>query len=108
MARAIAFWLSPIGLRNSSARISPGCGLGNSRSAMVVDDFDIGRTSFCPNEADAPLVVDPDAHLPVAIAMQGLQTVAGRNTQVRQRFRLVEQTQLPQGDGLHVGRQAAA
>jgi hypothetical protein len=40
--RASAFWLSPIGRMNSSARISPGCGFGSrSSSVMVVDDPDI-------------------------------------------------------------------
>src|SRR5215216_1251311 len=50
-ARASAVCDRPIGFRNSSSRISPGCGLGSS-SAVVIDDFDIFGASFAPAQAD--------------------------------------------------------
>jgi hypothetical protein len=60
-ARASSFWLSPIGLRKSSSKISPGVGFGKrSASAMSVDDFDMRGASFAPDKANAPLIVDPD------------------------------------------------
>jgi hypothetical protein len=39
IARASAFWLNPMGSRNSIRRIVPGVGLG--MRLVVVDDFDI-------------------------------------------------------------------
>jgi len=43
---------------------------------MVIHNLDFERVSIGPTEADAPLVVDPDAVLPLAIARQSLQTIA--------------------------------
>jgi len=42
---------------------------------MIVDDlYVVGVTSF-PPETDAPLVVDPDTVLTLAIALQSLQAI---------------------------------
>ena len=43
---------------------------------MIVDDFNILRTSIRPNEANAVLVVDSNAVLPGTHPLQGLETVA--------------------------------
>src|SRR5438046_7551692 len=53
MALASAVCDSTIGFRNSSMRISPGCGLG-SRS-VVVDDLDFVGMALSPDETDADL-----------------------------------------------------
>jgi hypothetical protein len=65
MARAKPFWVSPMGSMKSSNSISPGVGFGIR--LVVVDDFDMGRTSVRPEKTDAPLVVDANAVLPRAI-----------------------------------------
>jgi hypothetical protein len=57
---------------------------------MVVDDFDIAGSSVIPDKADAPLVVDPDRMLAVAIRPQSLQPVAGRHAKIAQDTRLIE------------------
>src|SRR5439155_20188797 len=57
MALASAVCDRLMGLRNSSMRISPGCGLG--RRSAVIDDFDLVGMPLSPVEADPPLVVDP-------------------------------------------------
>src|SRR3974390_2309205 len=101
-ARASAVWLRPNGRRNSSRRISPGVGLGSNSRSVVVDDLDIGRTSFPPDEADAPLVIGAYRILSRSFPLQCLEPIAGRNAQIRKRSRLVEQTQLSQRDCLHV------
>src|SRR5271165_3892686 len=69
-ALASADWLRPSGRTNSSRRISPGVGFGNQSASVVVDDFDIGRTSFPPLETDAPLVVDANRILPLPFALE--------------------------------------
>jgi len=46
---------------------------------VVVDDFDVLGVAALPAEADAVLVVDADAVLPLAVARQFLQSVAGRD-----------------------------
>src|SRR5450432_1509272 len=75
-----------MGLRNSSSRISPGCGLrSKSALAVVVDDLDMCRSSFIPYETDSPLVVDSDRMLPLAISPQCLKPIAGRNAKIDQR-----------------------
>jgi hypothetical protein len=48
---------------------------------MVIDDLHPVRAVFRPDQAEAPLVVDPNAMLPLAIALEGLKPVAGRDPQ---------------------------
>src|SRR5262245_2405237 len=106
MARASAVWERPIGFRNSSSRISPGCGLG--RRSVVVDDLDFVGIALSPDEADPPLVVDADRMLTAPIALQGLQPVARRHAKIIETDRVVEKTQFAQSNGLNVAREAAA
>src|SRR6185437_13629408 len=108
-ARARAFWLRPIGLRNSSRRISPGRGLRNSPPlAVVVDDFDMHRSSLMPNETNAPLVIDPDRVLSLPVRLQGFEPIAGRNAQVIEQPGLIQKAKLSQRDILNVRRQSSA
>ena len=53
-----------------------------------------------PPEADAPLIVDPDAMLAGTVALQFLQPVAGRHPQIRQRLGGINSHQLPQHGAL--------
>jgi hypothetical protein len=62
---------------------------------MVIDDFDIRRSSFIPDKADSPLIVDPDRILSNAVASQRLKAISRRNTQISDGPGLVEQTKLP-------------
>lgn len=45
---------------------------------MVVSDLDLLRTDIGPDEADAKLVLDSNAELPLAVTAQPLKTVARR------------------------------
>src|SRR5258708_20002841 len=55
-----------MGLRNSSSRISPGCGLLSSPAlAVVVDDFDIGRSSLISYETHRPPAVSGHVAIPI-------------------------------------------
>lgn len=51
---------------------------------MVVNDLDLPGFTVSPNETDAPLFVDADTALPLAITPQDLQPIAGWYTQVVQ------------------------
>jgi hypothetical protein len=44
---------------------------------VVVDDFDMCRSSFIPYEAYPPLIIDADAVLPMTVAEQRFEAVAG-------------------------------
>jgi len=52
---------------------------------MVVDDFHVVGVALPPHEADAILIIDPDAVLALALAVQRFQPVSGRHTQIIQR-----------------------
>src|SRR5689334_7107511 len=106
MALASAVCDSAIGFRNSSSRISPGCGFG--RRSVVVDDFDFMRIVVSPDKTNPPLFVDADRMLSSPILLQRFQTVAGRHTQIVEPLRVADQTQLSQGDRLNVGRKPPA
>jgi hypothetical protein len=49
---------------------------------MVVCYFNVIGVSAFPVKADSPLIVDPDTVLPLAVALQGLESVARRDFQV--------------------------
>src|SRR5262249_17817461 len=107
MARASAVWLSAAGRRNSSMRISPGCGFG-SRSVVVVDDLDRLRAALRPPEADAALVIDANAPLSRATALEHLEPIARRQPQIVQTPCRIQQAQLAQRSRLDVERQTPA
>jgi hypothetical protein len=46
---------------------------------MIIDDFDLVALPFVPCEADAPLIVDPDAVLTGPLSFQSFQTICGRD-----------------------------
>jgi hypothetical protein len=49
---------------------------------VIVHDFDVIRVTRSPNEADTILIVDPNAVLPLTIAMQSLESVARRHPKI--------------------------
>jgi len=49
---------------------------------MVVCYFNIIGVSVFPEKADSPLIVDPDTVLPLAISLQGFETVARGDPEV--------------------------
>ena len=65
--------------------------------------FGIFGVSFLKGEANAVLVVDPDAVLPLAVAAQRFQTVARRDEQVGDCLRCVERGQAAQGYRFDIG-----
>ena len=65
---------------------------------MVIDDLDpFGATA--PNEANVPLIIDPDAVLPATFSLQRLKAIARRGPQIRKPGRRVQHVELAQGHG---------
>lgn len=72
------------------------------RSASVVlDEFDIICTSISPDEADTPLRIHTDAVLSAPVTNETLQPIPGRDSQIIEILRCVDQLQLPHGRPLH-------
>jgi hypothetical protein len=51
---------------------------------VVVHNFDLVGTIVMPHETDSPLVIDSDAVLPLAVALQGFELVSRWDPQARQ------------------------
>lgn len=66
---------------------------------MVINDFNIFGTSFCPSEADAPLPVYTDAVLSGSIALERFQSITGRYSQVLEICGNFKLSQFPAGNG---------
>ena len=64
---------------------------------MVIDDFDLVRVSVAPDEAQSPLVIDPDAVLPGPVTLQGFQTVTRWLPQILKDMGSREHVELAQG-----------
>src|SRR6476646_6021853 len=94
MATASLFCVISKPLMKSSISTSPGW-IGSSRS-VIVDEFDMVRTSVLPYEADPPLPVDPDAVLASPVALQRLQPIARRNPKIVEHLGRVQLLQLPE------------
>jgi len=69
-------------------------------SLVIVDDFDVVSVAIFPNEANAPLTINANAMLALAVASQCFQAVARGSQQVLQRSRTMEVQQLPARDSL--------
>ena len=62
---------------------------------MIIDDLDAFGSAFAPEEADTPLIVDPDTMLPLPVTSQSLQTVSWDCRQVLQGSRVVQYPKFP-------------
>jgi hypothetical protein len=69
---------------------------------MVIDDLNVVGMAALEAETYAPLIVDTDAPLPDSVALQLLQPVIGRDTQIFLFFSPVEHRQLAQGHDLDI------
>jgi hypothetical protein len=75
---------------------------------MVVDDFHIVGIAVPPYEADAILIIDSDAVLTFALAVQSLQPVSRGNIQIIQRHRGMQQEKLLQCTHFQIGGNPSA
>jgi len=74
---------------------------------VVVRDLDLEGIPGVPPEADAPLVVDPDAELPGAVSDEPLEAVARWHAKVREVHGRVQLAQLAERNPLDVWRETA-
>jgi len=65
---------------------------------MIIDDFDIRRSSGGPSKANAELIIHSDAVLACAVAFQHFKVVARRHTEVLQLAGNLQLPQLPPRD----------
>jgi hypothetical protein len=73
--------------------------------SVVIDDFNIMGSVGFPEEANAPLIVNADGVLPFAVALEGFQSVAGRDGKVAEFGDGMELGEFPQGNTLDVWRE---
>jgi len=67
---------------------------------MAVDDFNIERIGTLPAETHSPLIVDPDAVLTAPSALEFLQPVRRRHSQIIQVLGTVQDVRLAQRHSL--------
>ncbi len=72
--------------------------------SVVIGYFYVEGIALAPNEAHAVLIVDANAVLPGAVALQSLQFVAWRQPQIFQLFGCVEHGQLFLGGPPQISR----
>lgn len=75
---------------------------------MVVDNFHIVGVAVPPHEAYAILIIDSDAVLALALAVQSLQPVSGGNIQIIQRYGSMQQEELLQCPHFQIGGNPSA
>src|ERR1019366_8763418 len=76
-------------------------------SLMIIDDLDAFRRAVAPDEANSPLVVDPDTMLTLGITAQRLKPVSWNCRQVLQFLGVVQHPKLPAGHRSNVAEPAA-
>src|SRR5450755_1259942 len=62
------------------------CAHFSSPFSVVVDNFNLGRALFRPNEANPELIVEPDGELALAVAMQGFEAISRRHSEILKVF----------------------
>jgi hypothetical protein len=78
------------------------------KASVIVHNLNIPRIVIGPPEADAPLVINPDTHLPDALPLKGLQSIFRWITQILQRCRNIQLAQLAQGSFVNIARKLPA
>jgi len=78
------------------------------RPLMVVNNLYVFRCAFPPAKTDPPLVVDPDAVLPLSVTGQRFKSVSWYRRDVFQRCSIIEHPEFPARHFLDVAKLAAA
>jgi hypothetical protein len=78
------------------------------RLGVIVHDLDIVRVALGPSEADAPLIINPNAHLSCPVSFQSFETITGWIAQVLNRGRGIELAEFAKRPILNVARELAA
>jgi hypothetical protein len=62
---------------------------------MIIDDLDVFRRAFAPDEAESLLIVDPDAMLTLPVTAQSLKPVSWNCRHVLQPLGVLQHPKLP-------------
>jgi hypothetical protein len=62
-------------------------------SRVIIDDFDIISVALGPSEADTPLIINSNAHLPCPIPFQSLKPITEWIAKVFNRGRGIQLTE---------------
>ena len=73
---------------------------------MKVHNLDLVRIAVRPVEANAPLIVDPNAVLASAIALQPLQPISRWHAEILKPLRRIDDHQLAEHCAEEIGRKA--
>jgi hypothetical protein len=79
-----------------------------ARTSVIVHDFNVPYAMIGPPEANAPLIIDPNAHLADATALEYLQPIPGRISQVIQRCCGIQLARLAQSPIVNISRKFPA
>jgi hypothetical protein len=66
---------------------------------VIIHDLDVLSSRLLPAKAEPELIVDSDAVLAGAIALQGLQSISRRNAQIVEPLRNLKLTNLSPSNG---------
>ena len=72
---------------------------------MIVNDHDVVGVCAFPPKTHSPLVVDPNAVLPLAIAAEFLEAIPGRHPKIIERFRRVDSNEFTEHDASEICRE---
>jgi hypothetical protein len=64
-------------------------------ASMVINNLDFIGVTGLPAKTDTPLIIDPNTVLAFSFSAKLLQSIAGRNAQVIERFRSIEKQEFP-------------
>jgi hypothetical protein len=74
---------------------------------VVVDDLDVVRPAFLPDEANSPLSVHPDRVLASPILRERFELISRRDSEILQTRRRMQHRELPKRYALDVVKLAA-
>jgi hypothetical protein len=74
---------------------------------MIIDNLDAFRRAFAPDEADSPLIVDPDTMLTLSVTAESLKPVSWNCRHVFQFPGVVQHPKLPPRHRSNVTESAA-
>ena len=74
---------------------------------VIVGDLDLESIALPPDEANSPLVIDPNAVLTLAVAREFLEVVSRRNIQICQAISCIQNPKFDVGPALDIMGKAA-
>lgn len=77
----------------------------HGRTLMIVNNLDFVGVAAFPPKANTPLCIDSDTVLVLSVAVESLETITGRDSQVIERLRSVKKEEFSQPNASHRKRE---